>query len=171
MVNIDKHGDNCVTMMEIYFDEKKYIESCQSKFSEIFLILLLNFFCRFPRNPRKILLWRIFKIWSISYVASYTSFGSTGNLIFWFDPWRLSNLRRRALNLLSINAEKRWFFFRFDSLKIQIFPVCICWYFVLYVVFSLNMSSGGRKHIFMFLKKMAFPLFKINFEAKQDNLL
>ena len=168
MVNIDKHGDNCVTMMEIYFDEKKYIESCQSKFSEIFLILLLNFFCRFPRNPRKILLWRIFKIWSISYVASYTSFGSTGNLIFWFDPWRLRNLRRRALNLLSINAEKRWFFFRFDSLKIQISPDCICWYFVLYF---LLICHQGVENIFLCLKKMAFPLFKINFEAKQDNLL
>ena len=33
------------------------------------------------------------------------------------------------------------------------------------------MSLGDRKHTFRFLTKMAFSLFKINFEAKKINLL
>ena len=33
------------------------------------------------------------------------------------------------------------------------------------------MSSGGRKPTFRFLTKMPFSLFKINFEARNNNLL
>ena len=65
--------------------------------------------------------------------------------------------------------KKRWFFFRFESFKKKSQTVCVLLIFCfVWSIFSLNMSSGGRKHSVRFLIK---TLFKINFDAKKGNLL